>query len=338
MDLELRGVLGKGTFAVVCMSKLDNQECAVKRLCKNAVSQAWIRMVIREITALRALSHPRIVRLLRVSEDEKCVYLALDCLKGGNLLTRLRQVRQYSELEARVLFSRLLEVVAYIHDQGYIHRDIKAENILLVRNDDQCEFKLADFGLATQVAGKLQEKCGSPGYVAPEILRRGFYGVEADLFSCGVLLYFLLSGQLPFQGSCLDEVLAKNRECRINFHAQQWTGVSRQAIELVLLLTNPNPLQRINTVQALQHAWFQDLSSSPAQFPERVGATLSSREQQFFVSGELIMRINRRTSDTSETSPTMERIHEGMTRSCRKRLAEQVRVEQCHSPGRVLRN
>ena len=333
-DLHLSTVLGKGTFATVYLGKNAEDQWAVKRVQKVGSDSGWQKMVVQEVTALRALSHPHIVRLWRVYEDDMSVCLALDHMKGGDLLTRLQQCQCYSEAEARLLFHRLLEAVAYIHSQGYIHRDIKAENILLARCDENCEFKLADFGLATLAPNSLQEKCGSPGYVAPEILRRGSYGLKADIFSCGVLLYLLLSGQFPFHGNSADEILAKNRECRISFNAQHWSGISRQGVELVLQLTNPNPLQRFSSSQALDHEWFT-CTGIPTPFPERIGAKLHRRQPQQRISGELLMRLSRRSSE--EASASLEKLSDELTRSCRECLAAVVRVEQCHSPGRVLR-
>ena len=331
-DLQTSTVLGKGTFATVYLGKGEEGQWAVKKVLKEGKGLRWVRMVVQDVTALRALHHPRIVRLWRLYEESQSIYLTLDYMRGGNLLTRMQHQR-YSEAESRLLFHGLLETVAYIHSQGFIHRDIKPENVLLARLDDNCDFKLADFGLSTNATGPLQEKCGSPGYVAPEMLRRGSYGPKADVFSCGVLLYFLLSGEFPFQGQCADEILSKNRECRISFHAQQWTGISRQGVELVLQLTNPNPSQRLSSCEALSHNWFTCMDS-PTQFPERVGAQLHRRQPPQKISGELLMRISRRAS---EASSSMEKLSEDLTKSCRECLAAQVRVEQFHSPGRILR-
>ena len=273
-DFRLLRPLGRGTYAEVMLAESceDNSLVAVKSVKKSLLSTADnLEHHVQEIKALHKLQHPRIVRLLRVYEDEHYLHLVTDFLTGGDLCNRILARRRYPELKAASLFRKILEVVAYIHEEGIVHRDIKPENILMT--EDDCEFKLGDFGLAAEVVEGLHQCCGSPGFLAPEMLRRPTYNKQVDMFSCGVLLYYLLCGKMPFEGGSPSEVLTKNRECRIYFQPQLWSNISKTAIELVLKLTHPDPLQRLTPKQALEHTWLSAQEpGSPAQ-PARMRAT-----------------------------------------------------------------
>ncbi len=157
---------------------------------------------MQEIAILRGLRHPRILKLFEVYEGHEYVHLILEYLKGGELFDRIQAKGGFSEADAARIMSRLLEVVAFCHNKGVIHRDLKPENIILTQasnayhvrdTDSDLNFKIVDFGLATQIEASkdLTLVCGSPGYVAPEILRHEGYNLKADVFSCGVILYAL---------------------------------------------------------------------------------------------------------------------------------------------------
>ena len=291
-DFLLLRPIGRGTFAEVSLAENseDGSFVAVKSVKKTLLSIADnLENHVQEIKALRTLQHPRIIRLLRVYEDDTCLHLVIDYLTGGDLCARILTRKCYSEPQAANLFKRILEVVAYIHAAGYVHRDIKPENILMA--EDDCEFKLGDFGLATQIGLEgLHLRCGSPGYLAPEMLRRPTYGAQVDMFSCGVLLYYLLSGRMPFEGSSPSEVLTKNKECRMYFQPQLWSKISKDAIELVLKLTHPNPLQRLTPEQALTHAWLSTKASAGSVKAVRIAAGMRSITTCDHISHELMMR------------------------------------------------
>ena len=299
-DYRLMRPIGRGTFAEVSLAENceDGSLVAVKSVKKTLLSTADnLEHHVQEIKALRRLQHPRIVRLLRVYEDDTCLHLVIDYLTGGDLYARILVRQRYSEMKAANLFRRILEVVAYIHSAGYVHRDIKPENVLMA--EDDCEFKLGDFGLATEISlGSLHLRCGSPGYLAPEMLRRPTYGPQVDMFSCGVMLYYLLCGRMPFEGSSPSEVLIQNKECRLRFQPQLWGNISKDAIELVLKLTHPDPLQRLTPKQALLHNWLSASSLSPSTKPARISG-LRSIATCDYVSHEFMMRnVNKMETAT----------------------------------------
>ena len=309
-DFRVVREIGRGSFAEVSLAedREEGRSVAVKSVHKSVLSEVPenLQNHIQEIKALRKLEHPRIIKLLRVYEDEHSIYLVLDYLRGGDLYNRITTKQRYSELSAASLFRKVLEVVAYIHSEGFVHRDIKPENILMMACDDDCEFKLGDFGLAAEIGlGSLSLKCGSPGYLAPEMWRHLTYGPQVDMFSCGVLLYILLSGKPPFEGRDSEEVMSRNREARIYFQQQYWSDVSKEAIELVLKLTHPDPTQRLTSAQALSHAWLTKKSFAKTIRPSRVGLELHSRPSDARISHELMLR----TAGKSSAAPAATSMH-----------------------------
>ena len=326
-DLHLSSTIGTGTFSTVFLAQdRDSGELlAVKSVRKSLLTTCENNreMHVKEIAVLRNVSHPRVVKLLKVYEDEDSIHLVMDYQAGGDLYSRILKLHRFTEPKAAALFRRLLEVVHYLHSAGYVHRDIKPENIFLVSPDVDCEFKLGDFGLATEAGpGSLHLKCGSPGYLAPEMLRWARYGPKADLFSCGVVLYFLLSGRPPFDGKTLGEVMGKNRACSVYFQEQQWKGVSKEAVELVLRLVHPDPMQRIDAEQALQHAWLKRKSPLAELQPSRIASHLPGRPSENRISHELMTRLTRKGPETK--SPSLEKASEKRKKDCLASLRLEV--------------
>ena len=192
-------VIGKGTFAKVILSKRisDNHDFAIKTFDKKNIlsSKSANRTrvgLINEISIMRSLDHPNIIKLHEVYEGEYHVYLVLELLKGGELFDRIIKKGHYSEKDAAILISKLIWALEYIHERGIMHRDIKPENLIL-KDDNEYEIKLADFGLAEKIDKKelLFKRCGTPGYVAPEVLEDKKYDTKVDIYSAGVILYIL---------------------------------------------------------------------------------------------------------------------------------------------------
>lgn len=194
-DYDIIKEIGKGTNSTVylCRSKTDSIQYAVKCIgkkilcnCNNAQ-----KALIDEIYIMRLLSHPRIVKLHKVYESETCIYLVMDYLRGSDLHHRICKRGTFSEETAAKFTRKILEALEYIHSVNIVHRDIKPENILMVNLLDDTEFKICDFGIATFVHENLKLLCGSPRYIAPEILREEGYGVKVDIFSLGIIVYML---------------------------------------------------------------------------------------------------------------------------------------------------
>lgn len=199
--------LGQGSFATVklCISLRDQKKWAVKIIKRNSLEPGDAEALKSEITILHSMHHENIVALKEVYETPTNVYLVQDLMLGGELFDRIVQKEHYSEAEAKAAIVQVIRAIEYCHSRDVVHRDLKPENLLYATTSDDAALKLADFGLATILKSEelLHSACGTPGYVAPEILSsRGNhmkgYGKEVDLWSIGVILYILLCGFPPF--------------------------------------------------------------------------------------------------------------------------------------------
>jgi serine/threonine protein kinase len=253
--------LGEGNYATVVLGTNNETEelVAIKSILKSKVmnSAQGAKILVNEIKCMRSLQHHSIVKLERVYEDDLRVHLVLEYVDGGDLFTKIiNEEEAFTEKFSAVLICKLLVALAYIHEQGFIHRDLKLENILVKSNEP--DVKIADFGFAAEInSDDLSICCGSPGYVAPEILHKKKYGTNADVFGVGVILYVLLSKTSPFFGRCVEETIAKNRNEPINFNDEAWSHISDDAKSFVLQLTERNPRARPSAAEALEHRWIQ---------------------------------------------------------------------------------
>lgn len=240
-----------------CRAK-DGRVVAVKKYCKEKVSAAGEKLtrVMREIAILRDLAHSSVVRLLRVYEEPDSVLIVTDYVPGGDLLTRIRDKGVPTPQATKALISSLLRGIQYLHERSLIHRDIKLENVLATGNS--CT--IVDFGLAIRSTDDRGTICGSPGYVAPEMLRKQQYSEKVDIYSAGVVLFMLLSGATPFPGNSLSEILSKNKRASVDFSGKAWSAVPRQAKNLVLRMMEADPALRVTAAQALRHPWLQALA------------------------------------------------------------------------------
>ncbi|KAF2919869.1 hypothetical protein DAI22_08g167401 [Oryza sativa Japonica Group] len=201
---EMGRVLGHGNFGRVHVARdlRTGRSVAVKVVAKEKVVRAgMMEQIKREIAVMKRVSHPNIVELHEVMATRSKIYLALELVRGGELFGRIVRLGRVREDAARHYFRQLVSAVDFCHSRGVYHRDLKPENLLL---DEAGNLKVVDFGLSAladhaRADGLLHTLCGTPGYAAPEVLRdKGYDGAKADLWSCGVILYVLLAGSLPF--------------------------------------------------------------------------------------------------------------------------------------------
>ncbi|CAG9317394.1 unnamed protein product [Blepharisma stoltei] len=282
-DYSIIREVGKGSFANVFLSQdLDNDEkYAIKAISKSkSFKDAYNSIgMINEIEVMRKVKHPYILTLHKIYESENHVYLVLDYVEGGELLQRLMTHGKIPESSAVKFCANLLDALDYLHSMNIMHRDIKPENILMVERGNDFEFKISDFGLALQTEEKQDLRCGSPGYVAPEILRKEPYDKRIDAFSAGILMFVILSGRTPFPGKDTKEILSRNKECMIHYQSKYWSDVSMKAIDLIQRLTDPNPNFRISISDAKQHPWVSFLfrNKKNQQFPKQQEGQLRER-------------------------------------------------------------
>jgi serine/threonine protein kinase len=186
-------------------------------------------------------------------------YLVMERMSGGELFDRIVAKAYYNEKEARDTCKIVLEAVCYCHDERVAHRDLKPENLLLVSEEDDSAVKIADFGFAKRVAepNSLTTQCGTPGYVAPEILEGTPYDERADMWSVGVILYILLGGYPPFIESTQRDLFRKIRKGDYEFHEEYWGTVSIEAKDLIRSLLKVDCCARLTAKEALRNQWIQ---------------------------------------------------------------------------------
>uniref|UniRef100_A0A0K8VG67 Calcium/calmodulin-dependent protein kinase type 1 n=1 Tax=Bactrocera latifrons TaxID=174628 RepID=A0A0K8VG67_BACLA len=198
---NLHGLLGTGAFSEVRLAESKenpDDHFAVKIIDKKAL-KGKEESLENEIRVLRRLAHPNIVQLLETFEDKWKVYLVMELVTGGELFDRIVEKGSYTEKDASDLIRQILEAVDYMHEQGVVHRDLKPENLLYYSPNNDSKIMISDFGLSKmEDSGIMATACGTPGYVAPEVLAQKPYGKAVDVWSIGVISYILLCGYPPF--------------------------------------------------------------------------------------------------------------------------------------------
>ncbi|CAE7334779.1 CPK2 [Symbiodinium sp. CCMP2456] len=221
-----------------------------------------IDVLNREIRIMKSLDHPNILKLIDVFEDQRFIYLVMELCSGGELLDRIITLGHLTEALASSLMGQILRAIRYVHAQGVAHRDVKLDNFLIAEVATQLEdstVKLGDFGLAKYTGQGLKTPVGAVSYAAPEVLS-GDYSAACDMWSCGVILYILLSGQQPFYGSTPREVRKQVKLGKFAMDGSIWRGITADAKDLIQNLLVRDPAQRITAAQALKHIWIARLA------------------------------------------------------------------------------
>ncbi|XP_053164745.1 serine/threonine-protein kinase MARK1 isoform X3 [Hemicordylus capensis] len=252
-NYRLLKTIGKGNFAKVKLARhvLTGREVAVKIIDKTQLNPTSLQKLFREVRIMKILNHPNIVKLFEVIETEKTLYLIMEYASGGEVFDYLVAHGRMKEKEARAKFRQIVSAVQYCHQKCIVHRDLKAENLLL---DGDMNIKIADFGFSNEftIGNKLDTFCGSPPYAAPELFQGKKYdGPEVDVWSLGVILYTLVSGSLPFDGQNLKELRERvlRGKYRIPFY------MSTDCENLLKKLLVLNPIKRGSLEQIMKDRW-----------------------------------------------------------------------------------
>ncbi|GLT79945.1 hypothetical protein SLA2020_514100 [Shorea laevis] len=254
---EIGRTIGEGTFAKVkfAQNTETGESVALKVLDRSTIiKHKMVDQIKREITIMKLVRHPHVVRLHEVLASRTKIYIILEYITGGELFDKIVQRGRLSEAEARGYFQQLIDGVDCCHSKGVYHRDLKPENLLL---DSQGNLKISDFGLSAQPeqgVSLLRTTCGTPNYVAPEVLsRKGYVGAIADVWSCGIILYVLLAGSLPFDD--VDITLLYSKIAKAEFSCPSWFPVGARS--LIHRILNPNPQARITIEEIKSDEWFK---------------------------------------------------------------------------------
>lgn len=250
-------IIGRGAFGKVNLglNVLTGRVVAIKSFNKeNIINELSKKKILYETNLMRNLRHPSITKILETFESEKYMLIIMEYISGGNLQSFVKKRRKLSEKTAKILFKQIMEGIKYIHSQNIAHRDIKLENILIDLNNN---IKICDFGVGKMIKPNtiLHDQCGTPVYMAPEIIKNeGYIGFPVDIWSSGVSLYIMLSGNIPF-----NKTSKHNLQYEIaNSPFAPITGISNEAADLISKLLEKDPKLRITAEEALNHPWLSD--------------------------------------------------------------------------------
>jgi calcium-dependent protein kinase len=250
--------LGKGAYGEVrrAINVSTSEHRAIKIIYKNNCSQEEQDRIFNEINIMKSLDHPNIIRIYEYFQDEKHIFIVMELAQGGELFDKIIEVHHFNEEVASRILYQLLSAVNYLHKHNIVHRDLKPENILYDGNN----IKIIDFGTSREFNGKSRMKTlyGTSYYIAPEVINQS-YTEKCDEWSCGVIMYILLSGVPPFNGSTDDEIMKEVKTGKFTFDIPEFKNVSLKAKKLIERLLAYNVKYRITAEEALNDDWFQQI-------------------------------------------------------------------------------
>ena len=254
---QLKGVLGNGNYSVVRrgVDQDTNENVAVKVIDRRKLTKDDELSLKIEVQVLGKLNHQNIIKMYGWYAEGKQYYIVTELMNGGELFDRIVKKEFYSEVDAQKVVKTLATVIKFIHDQGIVHRDLKPENILLTDDTDHATIKIADFGFARPVAAGLTTACGTPGYVAPEIINGRPYGKSVDVWSLGVITYILLCGYPPFYHTNQTQLFKAIREGKFAFDSPYWDPISDSAKDLISKCLTVDVHKRLDIDGVLAHPW-----------------------------------------------------------------------------------
>ncbi|CAK75077.1 unnamed protein product (macronuclear) [Paramecium tetraurelia] len=264
---KVHKLIGQGSFASVYLATRieDGMKMAVKAFCKNAIykQEKGKDGLVNEIQIMRDLEHQNLMKLYEVYETHNSIYMGLELLEGDLLYDLHKVKRKFTSWEIYTIMKGLLNGLAYIHEKGLMHRDLKLENILFRQPDNFNSVVIADFGLATYVdhTPYIFTRCGTPGFVAPEVINlqndTQTYGVICDMFSLGVIFYILTTGQPAFKGTSYNTIVKSNRAGFIDLQTDKLNQSSWNLKDLLCKMLQCDPQNRITSRLAIQHDYFR---------------------------------------------------------------------------------
>lgn len=296
---EMGKLLGKGSFAKVYHARnvKTSESVAIKVIDKDKIKKCGLMdQIIQEISVMKLVKHPNIVQLYEVMATKTKIYFVIEYVKGGELFKKVQRGRLKEDV-ARAYFQQLISAVDFCHTRQVYHRDLKPENLLL---DGSRNLKISDFGLSAlpnckRKDGLLHTICGTPAYVAPEVIsQKGYDGAKADIWACGVILYVLLAGYLPFQDKNMMDMYKKIFKAELKWPS--W--FSSDVRKLLRRILHPNPNRRISIEEIRTHPWF------------RIGldARLFDSTTRDYVPSDMDLALNSLNSNMVECNSAAEKL------------------------------
>jgi serine/threonine protein kinase len=346
--------IGEGTFGKVKLGThiLTSEKVAVKILEKQKIADAAdVERVAREIHILKLLRHPNIVQLYEIIETPKQLYLITEYASGGELFDYIVANGKVKEKEACRFFQQILAGVSYLHHLGVVHRDLKPENLLI---DHENNIKIVDFGLSNtfKPGEMLKTACGSPCYAAPEMIAgKKYSGPKVDLWSCGVILFAMICGYLPFEDPNTSSLYRKILNCEYEIPK----NVSAEARDLLTKILDTNPETRLTVDQVLAHPWIRQVSQTAApgliigfndipidhsilsqleQFgfsPEYAAKCLEANKHNHVTTAYYLLLHKRTVGEAKD--PPKQIASTGGSSSTERELAEMLRVKESKRPA-----
>ncbi|XP_058488171.1 calcium/calmodulin-dependent protein kinase type 1D-like [Solea solea] len=303
---EFKGKMGSGSFSEVFMvrEKKTGKLYALKCLKKKHLAHSNLE---NEVNVLRRIKHENVVGLEDFYETRTHYYLVMQLVSGGELFDRILDKGVYTEKDASMVIKQVLQAVSYLHENSIVHRDLKPENLLYYNSDENAKIMVSDFGLSkTLEHGVMSTACGTPGYVAPEVLAQKPYSKAVDCWSIGVITYILLCGYPPFFEDNETRLFSKIMNAEYAFHCPFWDDISESAKDFIRNMMEKNPSKRFTTEQALRHPWIAaktakdvDIYQSVCEQMERSFA--KSKWKQAFNAASVIHHMKKLQMSHSES-------------------------------------
>jgi len=272
-------LVGEGNYAEVYRAKnrLTKEKVAIKRLMRKPSDVEQGLSIDREEQYLvKNIDHPNVVRLHQLFKTSRMVCIVQDLADGGDIAKYMKKEQKFTESDAKAILVQVLRGLQHLHEHGVVHRDIKPGNILFTT---QGEIKIADFGLSAIVKegeSTVTGQYGTPYYAAPEVFRNEAYTGLADMWSLGVMMFFMLSGTQAFEAENSRAVKARVLQGAFDMRGPLWSGISAECKDLIRCLIQMDTNKRLAASQALTHPWFSAVPS-PTQTKDPTGLITSPR-------------------------------------------------------------
>ncbi|KAK0531413.1 Calmodulin-dependent protein kinase cmk2 [Tilletia horrida] len=314
-EYEFRKTLGQGTFGIVRSARWKAADppidVAVKVISKK-ILKGHFELVEGEMSVLKGLDHPHIVKLLSWFESKDKFYLVFEEATGGELFDRILAHGRFTEADACKVIRAITSAIEYLHEHNIVHRDIKPENVLFRTKAEDANVVLVDFGIAKHMEDEsevLTNVCGSFGYAAPEVLSKKGHGMLVDMWSLGVITYTMLCGYTPFRSNDPARLAAETQRGKIEFHDRYWKNISAEAKDFVKSCLTVDPANRITAAQAMRHPWLMRAENDPSVNGPDISIGLKENYRKRWKSAINAVRASAKfkaalnnSSSTSETA------------------------------------